>query len=70
MNEEDLKERVKLLFSNVSTFDFTDKQQVRQVRNLVTQFTEQVVNRNLPFYKQYIDTYLDGLAVGINLIYY
>lgn len=29
MNEEDLKERVRLLFKNVSTFNFTDKQQVR-----------------------------------------
>ena len=26
MNEEELKEKVKLLFNYVSTFDFTDKQ--------------------------------------------
>jgi uncharacterized protein YgbK (DUF1537 family) len=26
MNEEELKEKVKLLFKYVSTFDFTDKQ--------------------------------------------
>jgi len=65
MNEEDLKERVRLLFKNVSTFSFTDKQQVRQVRTLVRQFTEEIVNCNLSFFKKYIDTYLEGLAVGI-----